>query len=170
MGIKTKVKRIIHEILVFVRNPSIYVAAVIGTLIGVLIGSAVGLASGGFIGYAYNIGAECTSPPQFIDPSIGLGAFIGLFIGGLFGGIFSGAVTMFRIHKKTHHLQILSNENITGVLLTAFYLSIEIAIGMGLGAIIGSLKLPGIGSILGALAGIVLMLFTSTLEKNKKID
>lgn len=168
MSIKTRVRSIYCEVLNFLNNPSIYVAAVIGTLIGVLVGAAVGLVSGGFIGYSYKICAECVSGLALIDPSISLGAFIGLFAGGVLGGIFSGAVTMIKIHRKTNHLQILSNENITGVLLTAFYISIEIAIGMGLGAIIGSLKLPGIGSVLGAMIGITLMLFTSTLEKNKK--
>ncbi|MCL9683452.1 hypothetical protein [Legionella maioricensis] len=169
MSIKKQIQNIINKLLNFINNPNIYVAAIVGALVGLLTGGAVGLFSGGFIGYAFKICNGCAAPLFDINPDITVGGIIGGVLGAAIGGVITGGVTVYKVHKKTRQLSSLSSENIPEVLFGAFWISIEISIGMGLGAIIGSLKLPGIGSALGALMGTSLILFTSTLEnKNER--
>ncbi len=168
MSIKQHIKSTITNILGIINNPNIYVAAIVGTLTGILIGGAVGVFSGGFIGYAYKICSGCMAPLFNVNPDITIGGAIGGVVGAALGGVITGLITIYKIHKKTLQLPNLSPENISGVILNAFWISIELAIGIGLGAIIGSLKLPGVGSAVGALMGLALMLFTSTLEKKEE--
>lgn len=148
-----------------INNPNTYVAASVGTLVGLFTGGAVGLFSGGFLGYQSKICNDCIPSVFSITPDIIIGGIIGIVLGGLIGGVISGIITIYKMHNKTLQLPILSPENIRSILFNAFWISAEVSIGMGLGAIIGSLKAPGIGSILGAFMGIMLMLFTSTIEK-----
>lgn len=168
MSIKKPIQNIINKLQYVINNPSIYVAALVGAVVGILTGGVVGLFSGGFIGYAFKICNGCAAPLFDINPDITVGAIIGVVLGAAIGGIITGGVTVYKVHKKTHQLPSLSSENIPEVLFGSFWVSIEMSIGMGLGAIIGSLKLPGIGSALGALMGTGLMLFTSTLENKKE--
>ncbi len=168
MSIKQHIKSIVTNLLGIINNPNIYVAALVGSLIGILIGGAVGVFSGGFIGYAYKICSGCIAPVFDVNPDITVGGAIGGVVGAVLGGVITGLITTYKIHKKTQQLLNLSPENISGVILNAFWISIELAIGIGLGAIIGSLKLPGVGSAVGAFMGLVLMLFTSTLEKREE--
>ena len=168
MSIKKPIQNIINKLQSFINNPNIYVAAIVGALVGLLTGGAVGLFSGGFIGYAFKICNGCTAPLFEINPDITVGGIIGVVLGAAVGGVITGLITVYKVHKKTRQAPSLSAENIPEILFGAFWISVEISIGMGLGAIIGSLKLPGIGSVLGALMGTGLMLFTSTLEANRK--
>ncbi|CEG56354.1 hypothetical protein [Legionella fallonii] len=167
MSIIKHIKSFFTKILSIINNPNIYVAAIIGSLIGILTGGVVGVFSGGFIGYAYKVCSGCMTPLFDVNPDITVGVLIGGVIGAALGGVITGLITVYKIHKRTLQLLNLSPENISAVMLNAFWISIELSIGMGLGAIIGSLKLPGIGSAVGALMGMALMLFTSTLEKKE---
>lgn len=167
MSIAKHIKSVKTSILNIVNNPNIYVAAIVGSLIGILSGGVVGVFSGGFIGYGYKICSSCMAPLFGVNPDIIVGVVIGGVVGAALGGVITGLITVYKIHKKTLQLLSLSPENISGVILNAFWISIEIAIGMVLGAIIGSLKLPGIGSAIGAFIGMILMLFTSRLEKKE---
>jgi hypothetical protein len=169
MGIKKRIKIIIKSLHHFINNPNLYIAAVVGAIIGGVTGGAVGLISGGFIGYSFKICHACVPPLYDINPDITVGGILGLVIGTALGGAITAIVAVYKIHKNTRYLLNMSSEYITQVLLGALGISIEIAIGMGLGAIIGSLKLPGIGSALGAFVGIGLMLFTTTFD-NKTRD
>ena len=164
MTIKTRIKIIIKSLHQIINNPNLYVAAVVGALIGGVSGGLVGLISGGFIGYSVKICNGCMAPLYDINPDIIVGGIMGIVIGAALGGVITASIAMYKTHKKTRHLSSLTLDNRTLVLLGAFWISIEVAIGMVLGAIIGSLKLPGIGSVLGAFLGIGLMLFTTTLE------
>lgn len=158
---------LLNKFISIINNPCVYVAACIGTLIGALTGGAVGFFSGWFITNSYKM-SELILDLQNINPAMGVGALIGLLVGGFLGGVFTGLVTIYKIHKRTSPMKILSHENIAGVVLSSLYISIEVAIGMGIGAVIGSLRLPGLGSIMGALVGIMLMFFTASLEKTNK--
>ncbi len=161
-------QRLLSGFLGIINNPCVYVAACIGTLVGALSGGAVGFFAGGFIANAYKMSEELILDWHSLNSPMAFGALIGLLIGGFIGGVFTGSVTIYKIHKRTYQLKMLSHENIAGVILSALYISIEVAIGMGIGAVIGSLKLPGIGSIMGAFVGILLMFFTASLEKTNK--
>ncbi len=157
-----------NQIQKFITNPTIYVAAVIGTLAGVISGGTIGLVSGGFIGYQFKISNGCGMYLLKMNADITLGCFIGLMLGGFMGGIFTGGSTIYKMYNKTYKVRRLSYKNITRVLLDSLSISIEISIGMYLGAVIGGMKSPGIGSLGGAFLGALLMLFTTSLEKKQK--
>jgi len=165
MSTLKRIKNIIRRIQYVTNNPNIYVAAVVGTLAGGITGAVVGLISGGFIGYEFKISAGCIAPLFNLNPDIIAGSIIGIVIGAALGGVISGSVTIYKIHKKTHQLQRLSAENMSGALFAAFCISIEMVIGMGLGAVIGSFASPGIGTALGSLLGIIIMIFATFLER-----
>ena len=164
------IQKFISQIEKIVKNPSTYVAAVIGALIGCGIGGVIGAIAGGFIGYDYNLLNGCSVTWAGREPSIAMGSIIGLIAGILIGGGLTVLITIYKIYKKNKSLTILSSDNISETILGSLGVSIEIAIGMGLGAIIGSLKLPGIGSALGAIVGLLLMLFTGTLAKKRSLS
>lgn len=171
MSFRSRIIRIAQKIESIIRNPTIYVGAVVGVIVGGGAGVVIGLIAGGFIGYDFKICSACTTyltEQLQIDPSIALGSSIGAVMGAALGGIIIAAITVFKVYKKNSKSPLLSHDNINETLLDAFWISIEVAIGMSIGAVIGSLKHPGIGSILGAMGGIILMLFTATLEKKPK--
>ncbi len=148
-----------------ITNPNIYIAAIIGTFVGMVAGGAVGLFSGGFISYTYDLCPGCVAPFDYVNPDVFAGGIMGLFIGSYIGGIGIGTLTIFKIHHKTIASQIITPDNLPNVLLSAFRMSMELSIGMAIGAVIGSLRLPGLGSVLGAVMGTMLILYTSTVRK-----
>ena len=157
----------IHQV---ITNPNIYVAAVVGALVGGGTGSAVGFFSGGCIAYSYKLYNELVFPPFNFHIEMVAGALIGLVIGSALGGVMISMVTIHKINKKTNMAPNLSPDNVVNVLLDALWVSLEVSMGMSLGAIIGSLKLPGAGSILGALLGTSFMLFkTPQIMRKKKL-
>lgn len=150
----------------FTNNPSIYIAALIGGLVGLGTGGAVGAVSGGFIGHNLQILDSCVTLPWGIDPNMSLGIIIGIGIGAYIGSSIIGLLTIFKIYKKTQSFSTSSNKNTQEILLSSLGISVELATGMGIGTIIGSLKDPGYGSIAGAFIGLIIMLLKSTF-KNK---
>jgi hypothetical protein len=165
MQIKKQINRIIKTLNGLINNPNLYVAAVVGAVVGGLTGGAVGLLSGGFIGYAFKLCNGCMTPIYDINPDIIVGGIVGHVIGTIVGGGITALVSMYKIYKKTQQIPHISSESITPILLRSIFISLEMAIGMGLGAVIGSLKLPGVGSVIGAVIGVGLILFTSTWEQ-----
>ena len=158
---KKRIKKIIY-------NPNIYVAAVVGVAAGLGMGGAVGAFAGGFIGYTLKLCTVCMANPWGIDPNIILGAGIGFVAGAVVGGGVTGLITIYKIYNKSPKLPVLSRTNIPEVLWSSLRVGVEVAIGMGLGAIIGSLKMPGYGTIAGAVIGVLLMLLTTSLERKPK--
>lgn len=167
MNLKAKIIRFKHWVEGILFNPNIYVALVTGAVIGGITGGLVGLLSGGYLGYHYNFCEQCSFYFPQLNPSITSGAVIGAVVGAAFGGAVTAAVTLLRVHIRTRNKPELSKANIGAILTSSIWMGVEVAIGMALGAIIGSLKEPGLGSALGALIGTLLMIFTITLEKKK---
>ncbi|WP_115701713.1 hypothetical protein [Legionella sainthelensi] len=153
-----------------VRNPNLYVALVISALLGCSCGGAIGFFSGGFIGESFSL---CNTPSNFVfnlNPGIMVGALFGLTAGALLGGAITVSITLFKIYKKTKNYPALSHDNIAQVLSASFWINLEIIIGMGLGAIIGSLKSRGVGTLTGAALGMLIIWLTSTLKTYKKSE
>ncbi|HAT1772320.1 TPA: hypothetical protein RG395_002261 [Legionella pneumophila] len=166
MSVIKTIKNIIY-------NPNVYIAVVVGALLGGVSGGASGLFSGGFMGRAFQICMEC--PNQLLGFNIGIfdlnmvaGAIIGVVIGAALGGAITGLVTTFHVYRKPNLPKTVSRDNIHEVLISSLWISIEISIGMILGSAIGSLKEPGIGSAIGALIGIILMLLATFWENKVK--
>lgn len=159
--------RIINLIQKIITNPNIYIAAFISILIGLGAGGTIGMFAGGFIAYT---GTPCTAClPYSLDINllIPLSMVSGLVLGALAGAAIIGSITVYQIHN-TCDVPVLSATNIDTVLKEALAVSIELAIGMLLGAIIGSLKQPGYGSLMGALFGMGLILIPSSPRKKPK--
>ncbi|KTD53762.1 hypothetical protein Lsan_4172 [Legionella santicrucis] len=153
-----------------VRNPNLYVALAVSALLGCSSGGAIGFFSGGFIGQSFLL---CNNSSNFIlnlNPGIMVGALLGLIVGALMGGGITVIITLFKIYKKTKNYPVLSQDNIAQVLSASFWINLEIIIGMGLGAIIGSLKSRGLGTLTGAALGLLIIWLTSTLKAPKKSE
>ncbi|WP_128130880.1 hypothetical protein [Legionella sainthelensi] len=86
------------------------------------------------------------------------------------GGAITVSITLFKIYKKTKNYPALSHDNIVQILSASFWINLEIIIGMGLGAIIGSLKSRGVGTLTGAALGLLIIWLTSTLKAHKKSE
>ncbi|KTD06382.1 hypothetical protein Lgra_3159 [Legionella gratiana] len=151
-----------------VRNPNLYVALVVSALLGGISGGIIGFVSGGFIGQSFSLCNSCSGCVLNLNPVIMVGALLGLIAGILLGGGITIAITLFKIYKKTKNYPVLSSDNIAQVLSASFWINLEIIIGMGLGAIIGSLKSRGIGTLTGAALGLLIIWMTSTFNPSKK--
>lgn len=149
-------------------NPSMYLAAIIGELAGMIVGSVVGAFIGGVIAYQLNLCSTCSSYALGINPGIIFGISMGFFLGATLFGCTIGLISTLKMLKKSDKFADVSQENIMQLLLMVIKQNFELVSGMGVGAIVGSLKTPGVHSIMGAFIGLALMLFTSSLEKKPK--
>ncbi len=152
----------------FINNPNFYIASLIGGLVGLGIGGAVGALSGGFIAYHLKFIDGCVGLPLGIDPNMPLGAVIGLGVGAIIGAAIIGLLTIFKIYKVTKSFSSSSNENTHEIVLHSLRFSLELATGVGVGAIILSLKNPAYGSIIGAFIGLIIMLIISIFKSTTK--
>lgn len=168
MNKKRKIKVLKDFIEQLVRNPNLYVALVISALLGGGSGGIIGFFSGGFIGQSFSLCNNSCGCVLNLSPGVMVGALLGLIIGVLLGGGISIVITLFKIYKKTKNHPVVSQDNIAQVLSTSFWINLEIIIGMGLGAIIGSLQSRGIGTLTGAALGLLIIWLTSTLNPSKK--
>ena len=149
----------------FSNNPNVYIAALICGLVGLGVGGAVGAFSGGFIGYSLKLLGNCITLPWGLDPSMSLGVILGLGIGAGIGAVIIGLFTTYNIYINTRSHTSFSKETTHKILLSSLGFSIELATGMALGAIIGSLKEPGYGSIVGALIGLIIMILAFIFKR-----
>jgi len=149
----------------FSNNPNVYIAALVGGLVGLGVGGAVGAFSGGFIGYSLKLLGNCISLPWGLDSSMSLGVILGLGIGAGIGAVIIGLFTTYNIYMNTRSHTTFSKETTHKILLSSLGFSIELATGMALGAIIGSLKEPGYGSIVGAFIGLIIMILAFIFKR-----
>lgn len=159
----------IKFVLEFISNPNIYVAALIGGFIGSLIGGIIGAISGGFIGSGLQLLGNCITLPWGLDPTMSLGTILGLVIGVGAGAATIALLTIFKIYIKTRSLTTFSKETTHEILLSSLSFSIELATGMGIGAIIGGLESPGYGLIFGAILGLLVMLLIIFFKQRSTI-
>lgn len=150
------------------KNPNLYIAAVVGTIPGVVAGGVIGALSGSYIAPLFGLFAGYKDHQFGIDVDFLMGGTVGLIIGVLLGGLLTGSMAIFKIYKNKKQIEVLSKDNISDILLPALGVSIELSIGMAIGAVIGSLKLLGIGTAFGAFTGVVLILITTPIVKKKK--
>ncbi|MGL5743298.1 MAG: hypothetical protein ACRCXC_12600 [Legionella sp.] len=129
-------------------TPSTYVAAVIVTVLGCGVGGVIGAIAGGFIGHDYKLVTGCTLLWPGLEPSIVFWSMMGLIIGTARGGAIAGLITIYKIYNRNKRLKSLSADTISEIILSSLGVGIEVSVGMGLGAVIGSLKLPGVGSVI----------------------
>ncbi|STX52600.1 Uncharacterised protein [Legionella busanensis] len=168
MNFAKKILTIKKWIYQFILNPNLYIAAVFSIFIGGTSGAIIGFISGGFIGYSFQLCGASTGFLFAFDTSIILGSLIGSIIGALCSGVVITSVVLFKIHKKTKNNCNASPENIIQILSLACWMSIEIVIGMNLGATIGSLKSLGIGTGCGAVIGLIMILLIITFKSSPK--
>lgn len=156
---------ILNNIRAFIKNPNLYIAAAAGVIPGAITGGAIGALSGSYIAPLFGIFAGYKDHKFGFDVDFLVGGIVGLIIGVIIGGMVTGGFAIFKINKNKKQLAAISEENITEILLPAMGSSIELSIGMAIGAVIGSLKLLGIGTVLGALTGLILILVTTPMVK-----
>ncbi len=152
----------------FIYNPNFCITALIGGLVGFVVGGAVGALSGGFIAYHLQFLSGCVTLSWGIDPNIILGIIVGIEIGAGIGAVIIGLLTIFKIYKDAHSLSTFLKKNTQEILFRSLGFSFELATGMGLGAVIFSLKNPGYGTIVGAFVGLIIMLLTSIFKNVSK--
>lgn len=141
-----------------------YVAFTIGIMPGVYAGGAIGLFSGIHLGPL--LGVCVGAAPLFgIHLDCIVGALVGLVLGVILGSLLTGGIAVYKVQKKTKPSQQISPDNINEILLSGLGIALETSIGMSIGAIIGSLKSPGIGTLIGAITGTALILITKPIKK-----
>ncbi|AHE66927.1 hypothetical protein Loa_01374 [Legionella oakridgensis ATCC 33761 = DSM 21215] len=89
-----------------VKNPNLYVAAVVGTVPGGAVGGVVGAVSGGFIGIRLELCPGWAVPLVGVNFGSVAGALFGLIMGAILGGILTGCFSLYKIHKK--HISCLN--------------------------------------------------------------
>lgn len=152
-------------LLSLLKNPNLYVAAVVGSVPGGITGGAVGALSGAFITPLFGLFTGYKDLQFGIDVNFIVGGAFGFIIGTFLGGALTGSIAIFKIYKSKSDIETLSKDNITDIFLPALGISIELSIGMAIGAVIGSLKLLGIGTAVGAATGTILILITTEIIK-----
>lgn len=163
-------RSIIEKINKIIDNPITYLALVIGALTGGVHGAGVGVVAGGLYGHAYLDCTQCFPHMLglnifFIEQNIVGGVFSGLLIGALLGGLVISLLTTALVLKQTHLPSVIGNHNIREVIIIILWIALELSIGIVLGGIVGSLQSPGVGAVLGALFGLMLIGLTRVIEK-----
>lgn len=161
----TVIMSIKSSLLSLIKNPKLYLAAAVGTIPGAITGGVIGALSGSYIAPLFGFFSGYKDHKFGIDVDIFIGGLSGLIIGAILGGVLTGSFALFKINKNKKQIQAVSPENLFEILLPALGISIELSIGMAIGAVIGSLKLLGIGTALGALTGTILILITAQIIK-----
>ena len=152
-----------NTFLSLIKNPKLYLAAAVGTIPGAITGGVIGALSGSYIAPLFGFFSGYKDHQFGIDADLFIGGISGLIIGAILGGVLTGSFAIFRINKNKKEIQAVSQENIFEILLPALGIGIELSIGMAIGAVIGSLKLLGIGTAAGALTGTILILIASKI-------
>lgn len=147
------------------KNPNLYVAAVVGSVPGGVTGGGVGALSGAFITPLFGLFTGYKDHQFGIDVNLIVGAAFGFIIGMFLGGALTGTIAIFKIYNNKKEVAVLSKDNIADIFLPALGISIEISIGMAIGAVIGSLQMLGIGTAVGAAIGVALILITTEIIK-----
>lgn len=152
-------------ILSLFKNPRLYVAAAVGSVPGGVAGAAIGALSGAFITPLFGLFTGYTDHQFGIDVNLIVGGAFGFIIGMFLGGALTGSIAIFKIYNNKKEIEVLSKDNISEIFLPALGISMELSIGMVIGAVIGSLKLLGIGTAVGAVIGTGLILITTQIIK-----
>ncbi|KTD09153.1 hypothetical protein Lgra_2388 [Legionella gratiana] len=147
------------------KNPNLYVAAAVGSIPGGATGGAIGALSGAFITPLFGLFTGYKDLQFGIDINLIVGAAFGFIIGMFLGGALTGSIAIFKIYKNKNEIEVLSKDNISDIFLPALGISVELSIGMAIGAVIGSLKLLGIGTAVGAVIGTALILISTEIIK-----
>ncbi|KTC68380.1 hypothetical protein Lbir_2982 [Legionella birminghamensis] len=150
-------------------HPQLYVSGVISALLSGSSGGIIGFFSGGFIAQSFSLCNSCNNCFLNLNPTVIVGALLGLGIGAIVGGGLAIAITSFKIYKRTKNYPLLSPDNIVQIISASLWINAEILIGMDLGAIIGSLKSAGIGTLTGAILGLLIIWLTSTLKSSRQV-
>lgn len=149
------------------KNPNLYVAAAVGSVPGGVTGGAIGALSGAFITPLFHLFNGFKDQHFGINVDFIVGGAFGFLIGMFLGGALTGSIAIFKIYRSKQEIEALTQDNISEIFLPALGISIELSIGMAIGAVIGSLKLLGIGTAVGAGIGALLILITSLIFKPK---
>lgn len=157
----------LNNLLAIVKNPNSYIAAVISSVIGGAIGGIVGAFSAGCIRNSYVDYSKSVEQLFGFDITVFYYGFVGLVIGTIVSGAIIGAITIYKIHHKQFLPQELTDKNILTVLYYSFGISAQLTIGLTLGAMIGTLKLPGIGTAIGAGVGALILLIGVTIRQER---
>lgn len=153
-----------------IASPFVYIALVTGAVAGAVAGGIIGTFVGGILAKQQPI---FTPVILFagIDGNITAGAIMGLTIGSTFGTITIALLTASKIVYRAHiantdltmaqsaTTQQAQQKLVLNTLNCAIKIAIELTLAMGLGAVVVSIKWPGAGTCLGALAGLGLVLF-----------
>ncbi len=148
-------------------NPYFYISGFIGALVGLGVGGSVGAVCGGFLGYNLKLLGQCISLPWGIDASMSLGVAMGLGIGAALTAVTIGTLTIIKIFYQTKSYAVVY-DNTQVVILSSLRFSVELASGIGVGGIIGSLANPGYGTFTGGLFGLIVMLIINTCKSALK--
>lgn len=164
-----QIKNVFLRFLNLLKNPIYYVAAVAGTLPGGIAGAIIGAVSGIYLSPLFGFFTGYKDHQFGLDVDVFVGGAFGVIIGSVLGGGLTGGVTLLKIYKDKKQVEVLSKDNIAEILLPSLSTSIELAVGMLVGAIIGSLKQLGLGTVLGATIAMLIILLSRPIIDMKKI-
>ena len=155
-------KPVIRLVKLVIDSPVTYLALVVGAIVGGVLGGIAGVLSGALYGHATIDCTECLPHLLgfkifFIEQNMTGGTLLGVIIGALLGGLVISLLTLFLCLKKHTLPATLGADNIRDVIVIVLWTALELSIGIVLGAVIGSLQLPGLGSLVGALLGLILI-------------
>lgn len=159
---------IVSRLINLLKDPNLYIAATAGTIPGIVTGGIIGILSGCYITPLFGLFSGYKDHLYGLDVDLLIGGAFGLIIGVILGGALTGGISILKIYKNKKQLAVLSKDNISDVLLPVLGISIELSIGMAIGAVIGSLKLLGVGTAVGAAIGVALILITTPIIKKKR--
>ncbi|WP_131782507.1 hypothetical protein [Legionella gresilensis] len=162
-----RIKNGFLNLLNLLKNPIYYVAAIAGTVPGGISGAIVGAVSGAYLSPLFGFFTGYKDHQFGLDVDIFVGGAFGVIIGSVLGGGFTGSATLLKIYKNKKHVNAISKDNIAEILLPSLSASIELAAGMLVGGIIGSLKSLGFGTVLGAIIATLIILLSRPIIKIK---
>ncbi len=166
-----KNRKVLHKQLspIFVqvfRNSQVLIALAIGTTPGVIVGGFFGGYSGVYASKLWHFTLQGLTLPFNMPHELLIFGASGIYVGMVTGGAITGTITALKAFLQADPYQPITDKNILNIAEIYMSFSLRLTCVLATGAALGSIRQPGLGTLVGAFvaSGLYAVLEKSNME------